>query len=187
MTTQFATTKKWMLTHQLEAFLIKTVLGSALIALLAQVSIPMIPVPITGQTLAVTIVGFALGRNAGVAAVLLYLFEGAIGLPVFANGAGGYMIFAGPTGGYLYGFVASAFILGYFSDKGILNSYWKSFAVAVIASAATFAFGLCHLSFFVPEGTVFEYGLIPFIPGGLIKAALASVLVIPAYKFLSKV
>ncbi len=186
MTAQLSVAKEWLVKHQLEAFLIKTVFGSVLIALFAQISIPMVPVPITGQTLAVTIVGFALGRNAGVSAVLLYLFEGAIGLPVFAGGAGGIAHFGGASGGYLYGFVVSAWILGHFSDKGVLHHFWQSFAVAIIASAATFVFGLIHLSFFVPEGSLLQYGLLPFIPGGIIKALLASVAVVPAYRFFSK-
>ncbi len=186
MTAQLSNAKQWFISHQLLAFLTKVVFGSTLIALLAQVSIPMQPVPITGQTLGITIVGFALGRKAGVSAVLLYLYEGVMGLPVFANGASGVAVFVGPTGGYLYGFVVAALILGYFSDKGVLNHVWKSIAVALLASAATFGFGLIHLSFFVPEGTVLQYGLYPFIPGGVIKAILAVMLVTPTYRFFSK-
>lgn len=187
MTAQLATAKQWFISKELSTFIIKVLLGANLIALLAQVSIPMIPVPITGQTLAITIVGFALGRNAGVAAVLLYLFEGAVGLPVFANGDWGIATFKGPTGGYLFGFVLAAAILGHFSDKGVLKSFWKSFAVALVAAIVIFVPGLIQLSFFVPEGTVFQYGLYPFIPGGIIKAALAAVLVVPAYNFFSKI
>lgn len=179
-------TKQWMLTHEQLALMIKAVFGSILIAIFAQVSVPMVPVPITGQTLAVTVVGLSLGRKAGVAAVLLYLFQGAIGLPVFANGVGGIHTFMGPTGGYLYGFVASVAILGYFSDKGVLTSFYKSVFVALIATAATFVFGLIHLSFFVPEGTVLQFGLYPFILGGIIKAVLAAGMVVPTNKLFSK-
>lgn len=186
MTTVLTSTKRWFMSHEQSTFFIKAIFGSIMIALLAQVSVPMYPVPITGQTLAVTVVGLSLGRKAGIAAVLLYLFQGAIGLPVFANGAAGLGAFFGPTGGYLYGFIASVAILGYFSDKGVLKSYLMSTLVALIATAAVFVFGLIHLSFFVPEGTVLQFGLYPFIIGGIIKAVLAAALVVPTYNFFSK-
>lgn len=186
MTAQLASVKRWFISKDLSAFLIKVVLGANLIALLAQVSIPVGPVPITGQTLGITIVGFALGRNAAVSALLLYLYEGALGLPVFAGGGSGFASFFGPSGGYLFGFVCAAGILGHFSDKGVLKSFWKTIAVAIAATVAIYVPGLIQLSNFVPEGTVFQYGLYPFIPGGIIKAVLASVLVVPAYRFFSK-
>ena len=186
MATVLASTKRWFVSHEQAAFFIKIVLGSLIIALFAQISVPMYPVPITGQTLAVTVVGLSLGRKAGISAVLLYLCQGAIGLPVFASGATGFLTFMGPTGGYLYGFIATVAILGYYSDKGILKSYFMSTVVALIATIATFVFGLIHLSFFVPEGTVLQFGLYPFIIGGIIKAVLAAVLVVPTHKFFSK-
>ena len=186
MATVLASTKRWFISHEQATFFIKVVLGSLMIALFAQISVPMYPVPITGQTLAVTVVGLSLGRKAGIAAVLLYLFQGAIGLPVFASGSAGIAAFFGPTGGYLYGFIATVAILGYFSDKGILKSHFMSTVVALIATIATFVFGLTHLSFFVPEGTVLQFGLYPFIIGGIIKAVLAAVLVVPTHQFFSK-
>lgn len=186
MTAQLASAKQWFINNELAAFIIKVIFGSSLIALLAQVSVPMIPVPITGQTLGITTVGFALGLRAGVASVLFYLIEGCLGLPVFANGASGVDKLFGATGGYLYGFVFAAGILGYYSDRGVLRNFWKSVVVAVAAAAVIFFFGLIQLSFFVPEGTVFKYGLYPFIPGGIIKALLAAVIVTPTYRFFSK-
>lgn len=178
--------KKWLESHRLMAFLLKTVIGANLIALFAQITVPAYPVPITGQTLAVTVVGFALGRKAGASAVLCYLLEGILGLPVFANGSFGLSALLGPSGGYLMGFVPTAYVLGYFSDKGVLNSLVKSVAVALFASAITFAFGLAQLSFFVPAENLLMAGLYPFILGGVIKAVLASILVIPSYRFFSK-
>lgn len=186
LTAQLTQTKRWLETHRAAAFWLKTLIGANLIAIFAQISVPMYPVPITGQTLALTVVGFALGRKAGTAAVLMYLFEGAIGLPVFAGGSAGFQHFFGPTGGYLLGYIPTAYVLGYYSDKGVLNSFWKSLAVGLVASVITFAFGLAQLSFFVPEGKVLELGLYPFILGGVIKAILASILVVPSYKFFSK-
>ena len=185
-TAQLTQTKRWLEANRAFAFILKTVIGANLIAIFAQISVPMYPVPITGQTLALTVVGFALGRKAAVSAVLLYLFEGAIGLPVFANASSGFQTLLGPSGGYLIGFVPTAYVLGYFSDKGILNSFWKSVVVALLATVITFVFGLAQLSLFVPADKVLAFGLYPFIIGGVIKAVLASLLVIPSYKFFSK-
>ncbi len=179
-------TKFFFIDNSLKVTAIKALIGSLFIALLAQVSIPLQPVPITGQTLGVTIVGFAFGKRAGVASVALYLLEGALGLPVFANGSSGIAAFFGPTGGYLYGFLATAYILGYFSDKGILNYPMAAFFIAIIASATTFVFGLLQLSFFVPADKVLEYGFTPFIAGGLVKALIASFTVSGAYKLSKK-
>lgn len=183
---QLSQTKHWLETNRIAAFWLKTFIGANLIAAFAHISVPMYPVPITGQTLALTVVGFALGRKAGTAAVLMYLFEGIMGLPVFAGGKAGLGVLFGPTGGYLLGYIPTAYVLGYFSDKGVLKSFWKSLLVGLAASAITFAFGLAQLSFFVPEGTVLQAGLYPFILGGVIKAILASVLIVPSYKFFSK-
>lgn len=184
--TQLTQAKRWQEANRLVAFWLKTFIGANLIAIFAQISVPMYPVPITGQTLALTVIGFAFGRKAATSAVLFYLFEGIIGLPVFANGASGLAVLLGPSGGYLYGFVPTAFILGYFSDKGVLNSMWKSIGVALIASIITFAFGLVQLSFFVPADKLLAAGFYPFIIGGVIKAVLASVMVAPSYRFFSK-
>ncbi len=186
MSATLVSAKQWFITHEQAAFFIKVIFGSILIAILAQLSIPLVPVPITGQTLGVTIAGLALGRNAGVSAVLLYLAEGAIGLPVFANGGSGIATLLGPSGGYLFGFVASAAILGYFSDKGVLKSLWKSALVTLVATAVTFVFGLIQLSYFVPAGTVLQNGLYPFIFGGIVKSLAAVVLVKPTHNFFSK-
>ncbi len=186
MSARLVSTKQWLLSHEQAAFFIKVIFGSLMIALFAQITVPMYPVPITGQTLAITVVGLGLGRKAGVSAVLLYLFQGAIGLPVFAGGSAGLAAFFGPTGGYLYGFIASVAILGYFSDKGILKNYLMSTVVAFVATAVTLLFGLIHLSFFVPQGSVLQFGLYPFILGGIIKAILATALVVPTHHLFSK-
>src|SRR6056297_2834620 len=84
--------------------------GSVVIALAAQVAIPFWPVPMTLQTLAVLLVGFAMGSRLGAASVLAYLAEGAMGLPVFSNGGAGILYMMGPTAGFLLGFVAMAWI-----------------------------------------------------------------------------
>lgn len=178
--------KKWFLADSWYSFLVKTFLGANIIALCAQISIPLQPVPITGQTLGVTLIGFALGARGATAAVLGYLLEGALGLPVFAGGSGGVQAFFGASGGYLWGFIPAAWILGYASDKKCLDSFWLSFAAAILSAIATFACGLAQLSFFVPVDKVLAYGFYPFIIGGMIKALVASISVVPTYKFFQK-
>lgn len=181
-------TKQWFISRSVASFWLKALLGANIIALSAQITIPMYPVPMTAQTLALTIVGFALGARGATMAVLLYLLEGCAGLPVFAGGASGYAVLMGKTGGYLLGFIPSAFVLGYASDKGCLNSLWKSFGFALLSAVITFAFGLIQLNYYLNnwEATLVG-GLYPFILGGMVKAILASVFVIPTYNFFKKI
>src|SRR5215813_8988116 len=104
---------------------------SLLTALAAQVSIPLLPVPITGQTFAVLLTGALLGSRLGATALILYLVEGACGLPFFSGGTGGLQMLLGPTGGYLVAFPAAAFITGAFAEHG-----WdRKFITAVAAMA----------------------------------------------------
>src|ERR687893_2110175 len=91
---------------------------SAFVALMAQVAIPLWPVPLTLQTLAVLLTGAALGSRRGTLALLVYLAEGAVGLPVFAGGASGVAYMLGPTFGYLVGFVLAAGLVGWLAERG---------------------------------------------------------------------
>ena len=186
MHAQLVATKRLTEKNKTATFLLQTLIGANLIALLAQVAIPLPYVSISFQSLGVLLVGFALGRKAGTSAVLLYLLEGAMGLPVFAAGRAGLGVLMGPSGGYLFGFVVMAFILGHFSDKGVLKSTWKSVAVALFATAVMYAMGLAQLSLFVPEGTVLASGLYPFIVGDLTKAVMAGLLLAPVSNFFKK-
>lgn len=186
MNHQVSVIKHWADANQTTAFWLKTALGANLIAVMAQFAIPLPFVSITLQSLGVLLIGFALGRKAGVAAVLLYLLEGAVGMPVFANGKAGLSVLMGPSGGYLFGYVAMAFILGWASDKGALKSAWKTFAAGLVATAVLYAFGLAQLSLFVPEGKVLAYGLYPFIGGDVVKAFIAAALLAPTSRFFQK-
>jgi biotin transport system substrate-specific component len=162
--------------------------GSIFVAIMAQVSIPLpfTPVPITGQTLAVALVGALLGSKRGALALLTYLAEGAGGLPVFAGGAGGVAVFAGPTGGYLIGFLASAFVIGWLCEKGWDRRFISAVLAFLIGDSLVFLFGLSWLARFVGSEKVFALGLIPFIPGDLIKVALGALIVTSLWRSVKK-
>ena len=150
------------------------VLGSALLTLSAKLQVPFYPVPMTMQTLVVLLIGLAFGARLGLAAVLLYLTEGALGLPVFAGtpekGIGlPYML--GPTGGYLIGFALAAAIAGWISER---RRDAPGPAAAVVAGTiAIYAPGVLWLAQMVGLQRALELGLVPFIWGDLLKAALA--------------
>jgi biotin transport system substrate-specific component len=143
-------------------------LGSAVLAASAQVSLPMWPVPATLQTLAVLLLGALGGARLGVASVALYLAEGAAGLPVFAGGAGGLPVLAGPTAGYLLGFLAAAWIAGQVGQGALRQAL-----VLAAAHLVLFVPGVDWLSAFVGLERAVMAGFMLFVPGTLVKTALA--------------
>jgi biotin transport system substrate-specific component len=149
--------------------------GSLFVALMAQVSIPLPFVPITGQTFAVLIVGAALGAKRGAASLALYIVEGAMGLPVFAGGASGITSLFGYTGGYLIGFVAAAFVVGLLAERGLDRSWRTSLIPFVAGSIIIYFFGVAQLAYFIGLKAALENGLYPFIIGDTIKLILAAV------------
>ena len=149
--------------------------GSALIALSAQVAVlPFSPVPVTGQTFAVLLVGAALGRTRGSAAVLAYLAEGAVGLPVFAGGLAGPAVLLGPTGGYLFGFLPAAWICGALAERGWDRHLLGTLAAMTAGDLAIFAVGVPWLARFVGVENAFAFGVAPFLAGNLAKIVLAA-------------
>lgn len=164
------------------------VLASALTALAAQIAIPLpwSPVPITGQTFAVLLSGAVLGARRAFLAQLLYLAEGATGLPVFAGGSAGAHVFAGPTAGYLLAFPLAAAITGFLAEHGWDRRFVTMFAAMLLGSLTIFGLGLVLLSRFVPGEMLLDQGLLPFIPGDLIKSALASLAFPTAWHALRK-
>ena len=160
--------------------------GSLLIALSAQVAVPLpfSPVPVTGQTFAVLLVGAALGARLGAATVLLYLAQGAAGLPVFAPGATmGIARIVGPTGGYLAGFVVAAFVVGVLAERGWDRRVATAAAAMVVGEVVIYVIALPWLSRFVPAERLFDAGLWPFVPGDLYKVALAALALPIAWRF----
>jgi len=153
------------------------VVGASLVtAAAAQVAVPLpwTPVPLTGQTFAVLLTGAVLGARRGFAAQVLYLAQGALGLPVFAAGAAGAAKLLGPTGGYLLAFPLAAAVTGALCERGWDRRFTTMLAAMLLGSVAIFALGLAWLARFVPGPALLAQGLLPFVPGDLVKAALAA-------------
>ncbi|MEO0146084.1 MAG: biotin transporter BioY [candidate division WOR-3 bacterium] len=152
-------------------------LGAGLIAALSRLSVPLpfSPVPITGQTLGVLLIGAALGSRKGFLCVMVYLAAGVSGVPVFALGGAGPGWVLGPTGGYLMSFPAAAALVGFLAEKGWMRNPFPAFCAMVLANLLIYLVGALWLSAFVPDPI--KAGVLPFIPGDAIKAALAAFLV----------
>jgi biotin transport system substrate-specific component len=149
---------------------------SLFIAAAAQFAIHIGPIPITGQTFAVLLTGALLGSRLGAAAVIAYLIEGAIGLPFFAGGAAGIVRFFGPTGGYLVAFPAAAFVTGAFAEHGWDKNYPQAVAAMAIGSALVFLGGWAWFTILTstPPVAAFQIAVLPYLPGDVIKIALAA-------------
>jgi len=163
-------------------YLTKIIVGSSILSIFAQISIPLPFVPITGQSLGLLLISFTLGRSAAVASVLLYISKGIIGIPVFANFSFGLPILLGSSGGYLIGFIPAAYLLGYCSDKGYLNSIIKTSIFTILATIIIFMFGLIQLSIFIPLNNLLDIGLYPFIIGAISKGIIAISISTSLYK-----
>jgi biotin transport system substrate-specific component len=162
--------------------------GSLLVAGLAQLSIrlPFTPVPITGQTLGVLLVGASMGAARGTASLLLYLAEGAAGLPFFAEGKGGWEVLtlATPSGGYLFGFVGAAALVGFLAQRGWDRSVRSSIGAMLLGEVVIYLCGLPWLaaSLGVPAARALELGLYPFVLGDLLKLFVAAGLLPAAWR-----
>ncbi len=169
-----------------DAVLIVT--GSLLIACSAQLIIPLpfTPVPLTGQTFGVLIIAALLGSRRGVLAVITYLLEGFAGLPFFAGGVGGAAILFGPNGGYLIGFIFSALVVGLLAERGWDRRFRSAFFMMCLGVLPVYGFGALWLARFTGAGHVFYLGILPFLPGGLIKISAATLLLPSGWKLLRK-
>lgn len=158
--------------------------GSLLIAGSAQIAIPLpfSPVPITGQTFAVLLMGATLGSKRGALCVLTYLTEGVAGLPVFSGAGAGIATLAGPTGGYLVGYLAAAYLTGWLAERGWDRRLRSNFLAMLLGNVVIYVFGLAWLGVLVGYDKVLALGLLPFIPGDLLKLAIATGLLPLAWK-----
>ena len=158
------------------------VAGTLILTLSAKTKVVLGPVDLSMQTLAVMLIGAAFGMRLAVATLLLYLAEGAMGLPVFQStpekGIGlAYMV--GPTGGFLIGFVAMAAIAGWAADRGFDRSPIKLFGAMLAAEAVLMALGFAWLAVLIGPEKSWQFGVAPFIVPDMIKVALAAA-VVPA-------
>lgn len=161
--------------------------GSLFIALCAQFTLHIGPVPITGQTLGVLLTGVLLGSRRGSLSVLAYLVEGIAGLPIFAPGGPlGLTRLLGPTGGYLIGFAAAAYVTGLLAERGWDRKPATALAAMLIGNVVIYAFGLPWLALFAGIENTLPLGLYPFIFGDLAKAFLAAALLPIGWKLLDK-
>ncbi|MXW84778.1 MAG: biotin transporter BioY [Boseongicola sp. SB0673_bin_14] len=179
----------WQTGDERLKFLLLAVMGSLALWLSAKIQVPFYPVPITMQTFVVLVVGMAFGWRLGATTVLLYLAEGALGLPVFAGtperGIGlAYM--AGPTGGYLLGFVVAATAVGWLGQRGWDRRIATTLAAMALGTAIIYVPGLIWLGTAIGwDKPVLELGLWPFLPGDALKVALAA-FVLPSIWRLSR-
>jgi len=167
-------------------------LGAAIVALLAQVSLrlPFTPVPLTGQTLGVLLVGAALGSALGFRSLALYLLAGAAGMPVFAGGGAGIGWLLGPSGGYLLTFPLAAWLVGYLVERFAADRRpLAALATMLAASSVIYMGGLVWLGVYLAASghagglqRLLELGLYPFVAGDLFKALLASGLLPGAWR-----
>jgi len=167
-------------TAQLLRWIVLMVASSLLVAICAQIQIPLQPVPITMQTYAALVVGMAYGTRLGAATLLLYLVEGVIGLPVFAGYTSGLLALA--SGGYIIGFVLAAGVVGWLAERGWDRNAVTTALAMLIGNIVIYVPGLLWLSTFVGSEKTLGYGLTPFILGDLLKLALAAVLMPMAWK-----
>lgn len=171
-------------TQSLATSFVIAIVGSVLLALLARLSIPVpfSPVPITGQTLGVLLLSGMLGSRLATMTVLIYLFEGAIGIPVFAGGALGLLYLLGPTGGYLLGFVIAAYLVGFLTEKGWNNKFSTTILSMTLGTAIILAFGVSWLSITAGLLNAINIGLIPYLPGAAIKISIAATIIYSSSK-----
>ncbi len=163
------------------------VLGSVFIALMAQIRIPLpfSPVPVTGQTFAILLIGMLYGRHRALATVSLYLMEGIAGLPVFAGGVGlSYVL--GSTGGYIIGFLFAAYLLGIFAEWGWDRRFVSAFFAMFIGSVVILTLGTIYLATFVGWKSAFVAGFLPFIGIDIIKSLIAATLLPAGWRIIRK-
>jgi biotin transport system substrate-specific component len=143
----------------------------ALVAALAQLTVDIWPVPVTGQTLGVLLVGAFLGFRRGSLAMMLYIALGSAGLPIFAGFRAG---FPAVTGGYLIGFVLSAGTIGLLAEHGFLRTYLRTALAMTLATVPVFLIGVAWLMHFVDAGEAIRAGFLIFLPGAAAKIAVAT-------------
>ncbi|MEL7657123.1 MAG: biotin transporter BioY [Bacillota bacterium] len=160
--------------------LILYALFAALTAVCSMISIPLpfTPVPINLATLSVFLAGGILGSKGGAISQTVYVFLGAIGLPVFHSFTGGLGILTGPTGGYIIGYIAAAWLTGFMVEK-LGNGFYKNIISMIVGLAACYALGTAWFMYLTGNGLAASLMAcaVPFLPGDGIKIVIGSILV----------
>lgn len=171
------------------ADMLLVVSASALIAIAAQVAIPLpfTPVPLTLQPLAVIFIGVALGSTRGAAAAALYLLEGISGLPVFAQGHGGPLWLLGATAGFLYSYPIAAWVAGFVSERGWGSSIVRAITGMLLALGVIYLGGWSWLAMLTDPRTAFAAGVAPFVLADIVKVAIGAALLPKAQELVSRI
>ena len=189
ISTTITTQIKSSVAHRLVNLLLICI-GVAFIGVFAQIRIvlPFTPVPVTGQTLALLLIVFSYGQRLSIVTIATYLLVGFLGAPVFAGGASGFIISAASFG-YLVGMFVAAIVGGYFVERGFTRGYLKFAFVLLISNIIIYFFGLLHLSFILKTGfaETLSLGLLPFIPGDILKLVIITLLLPTASKIADKI
>lgn len=174
--------------HTRARALLQVAAGVAFLAALAQIRIQLGPVPFTGQTLGVLLLGTAYGLGPGTATTAAYVALGALGLPIFTGWQGGVAHLMGPTGGYLIGFVLASAVLGWLAGRGWDRSYPRTVAAMLLAEVAIYLPGLLWLHGVLGGGwpATIAAGLVPFLLGDALKLLLAVGLLPSAWRLLGE-
>lgn len=162
------------------AYLALALAGTVVLYASAKVQVPFYPVPMTLQTLAIMLIAAAYGWRLGVATIVLYLAEAAIGIPVLAGTPEkgiGLMYMLGSTGGFLVGFIVETAIVGWFAERGFDRSPLKLFPVMIVADVVVFALGFAWLATLIGAEKAWAFGVVPFLLGDAFKIAIAALLV----------
>ena len=165
------------------------VLGSLLLAALAQIQIvlPFTPVPITGQTFGVLLIAAALGSKRGATAMLLYITEGALGLPFFAGGTSGLGILTGATAGYLVGFIVAAYVIGQLAERGLERNVRTSLIPFLVGTVIIYVCGVTWLSIVLGSlNKAITLGVLPFLIGDALKLIAAGLVLPTAWKLIKE-
>ncbi|OSP54474.1 biotin transporter BioY [Pseudoruegeria sp. SK021] len=188
MTRETTLSQALMPTSSLLKTLALVAAGSGLVALGAQVDVPMFPVPMSLQTLAISAIGLTYGSRLAGLTMLAYLAEGAMGLPVFAGGGAGLAHLFGPTAGYLFGFMAMAWLTGLMVERGFSQGIVKLSVAALIPATLLFVPGALWLWAVTPLSLsgAFAAGVLPFLVGGVVKSVLAAVAVTGGWSLLRR-
>lgn len=156
--------------------------------------LPATPVPLTGQTFTVLLVGAVLGSRLGAASLLLYLGQGLLGLPVFALGTSawspsripGLPVILGPTAGYLLAFPVAAWVVGRLAERGWDRRPWSTALAMLLGNLVIYVGGLAWLARFTGPGAALSLGMVPFLPGDLLKLLAAAALLPSAWVVLRR-